>query len=144
MDYLSLAKAAVQPAEDDGNELRTNAINAISPHDVAEAAEDASEVATRGVPAVDPDLELEAHVRQAELVVVTYRLRLVRELPLEEAETLFESYQHKLAEWRTFLNQHADADTAELLGSLDDALRQHVGRMRRELHGGRDPPGQEV
>jgi hypothetical protein len=91
-----------------------------------------------------PGLELEAHARQAELVIITYRLRNGRTMPLDEAEQLFAAYQGKLAEWRAFLNEHASADTAELLGDLDEQLRAHVARMRRTLHEPRGPPGRVV
>jgi hypothetical protein len=84
-------------------------------------------------PATPPGVELGAHSRQAELVIITYRLRRIRELPLDEAEALFAAYQCKLAKWRAFLTAHAE-EAPDLLGSLDRQLRQHVARMRLRLH----------
>jgi hypothetical protein len=93
---------------------------------------DAAELALTPTVIEADDLALEASARAAEIALLATRLRRHRDLPLEQAEALLETYREQVRAWRAFLHEHAEEDP-ELLGELDQALLAHVAACRREL-----------
>jgi hypothetical protein len=86
------------------------------------------------VPRADPELDLEATARVAEVLLVAAQLHRQAGLSHERAEALLATYRAKIAMWQAWAASHVDA-TPDMVADLHVLLLARVAALRRDRQG---------